>query len=352
MKDNKFLLLILFSLVSALLFSRCTKSTGNPKEFSKGKETPPIPVTGLVIKPQPFENKIEVVGTILPNEKVDLKSESAGRVTGIYFKEGAWVNKGDLLLRIYNNDLQAQLKKNKIQQELATKEEERKRKLLDIKGVSQEEYDITRNALDALKADGELIEAQLRKTEILAPFNGVIGLRNISEGEILSTTTLIASLQQVDPIKVEFDIPEKYSFHINQGAAIDFTISGSDEVYKGVVYAIEPMIDVNTRTLKVRARCSNKNQKLKPGSFIKIDLVLNKKGNSILVPSEAVVPGLKGQKVYVANSGYAIARKVKTGIRTDNSLEITEGLNAEDTVITSGIMQLKDSVKVNLRLKN
>jgi len=352
MKNNTFLLLILVAISSALFISGCTKSTGNPKEFAKGKETPAVPVTGWVVKTQEFDNKIEVVGTILPNEKVDLKSESGGRVTGIYFKEGAWVKKGDLLLRIYNNDLHAQLKKNKIQQQLATKEEERKRKLLDIKGISEEEYDISKNALEALKADAELIEAQLRKTEILAPFNGVIGLRNISEGEILSTSTLIASLQQVDPIKVEFDIPEKYSYNVNQGATIDFTISGSDQIYKGVVYAVEPMIDVNTRTLKVRARCSNKNQKLKPGSFIKIDLVLNKKGNSILVPSEAVVPGLKGQKVYVATNGIAISRKVRTGIRTDNSLEITEGLNEKDTVITSGIMQLKDSVKVNLRLKN
>lgn len=325
-------------------------SPDNKKEKMKSKDNSPIPVNAIVINTIEVDNKIQIVGTILPNEKVELRSEIAGRITGIFFNEGAKVTKGQLLVKMYDQDLQAQLKKIKLQLELSNREEERKKKLLEIGGITQEEFDIAVNQTKTLSADAELLEAQIRKTEIIAPFNGVIGLRTVSEGEIVSSSTLIATLQQIDPIKVEFDIPEKYSSFLKKGSTINFTVTGSDKIYKGSVYASEPMVDLSTRTLKVRARSSNEDMMLRPGSFIKIDLFFEKNKNAIVVPTEAIVASPKGLKVYIFSKGIALSRIVKAGNRTESAIQVSEGLNINDTVITSGVMQLKDSSGVKIKL--
>jgi membrane fusion protein (multidrug efflux system) len=315
-----------------------------------GKGKMALPVNGLVINSQVLDNKIEIVGSILPNEKVELRSETSGRITSIPFTEDAKIKKGDLLVKIFDQELRAQLKKIKIQQELADLEEGRKKKLLEIKGISQEEYDIASNQARSLSADVDLIQAQLAKTEIRAPFNGVVGLRYVSEGEYVSSSTLIATLQQIDPIKIEFDIPEKYGVYVKKGSTINFTVTGSDKIYHGTVYAIEPMVDVSTRTFKVRARTSNNDYSLRPGSFIKIELLLEKNKSAILVPTESIVSSIFGQKVFVCSNGMALTRKVKTGIRNETMIQITEGLEINDTVITSGIMQMKDSTRVKIKI--
>ncbi|WP_037575985.1 efflux RND transporter periplasmic adaptor subunit [Sporocytophaga myxococcoides] len=335
--------------ILAIVWS-CTSSGKKVKEIRGPKDTPPLSITGLILKPEEVDNKIEIIGTILSNEKVDLRSEVSGRVTGIHFKEDAKVSKGTLLVKIFDEELRAQYKKIKLQQELANREEDRKRKLLEIGGISQEEYDIASNQASTLNADLDLLSAQLRKTEVKAPFSGIIGLRYVSEGEIVSPTTVIASLQQIDPIKLEFDIPEKYGAFVKKGSDIKFTVTGSDKIYQGTVYASEPMVDVATRTLKVRARSSNEDFSLRPGSFIKIDLLLQKDAQAIMAPTQSIVPMQNGSKVFVYKQGYAISKNVKTGVRNDSAIQITDGLNAGDTLITSGIMQLKDSLKVNITL--
>jgi membrane fusion protein, multidrug efflux system len=343
--------LLVFISLTALssLIIRCT-SPGNKKEMAQKKDNTPLTVNGIVINPQELDNNIEIIGTILSNEKVELRSETSGRITDIFFKEDGKVKKGDLLVKIFDQELRAQLKKVKIQQGLANMEEERKKKLLQIGGISQEEYDIASNQASSLSADADLIEAQLAKTEIKAPFDGVIGLRYVSEGEYVSPSTLIATLQQIDPVKIEFDIPEKYGVYVNKGSTISFTVTGSDKIYNGTVYAIEPMIDISTRTFKVRARTSNNDHALRPGSFIKVKLLLEKDKNAILVPTEAIVSGVSGQKLFIFSSGFALSKKVATGIRNERTIQITDGLKINDTVITSGIMQLKDSARVKVKL--
>ncbi|HXA01565.1 MAG TPA: efflux RND transporter periplasmic adaptor subunit [Cytophagaceae bacterium] len=348
MRQKSTSLLIFIGLAGLAFFTiRCT-SPGKNKE--KGKNTPLLTVNGIIISSQVLDNNIEVIGTILPNEKVELRSEASGRITSIFFKEDGRAKKGDLLVKIFDQELRAQLKKVKIQQDLANLEAERKKKLLEISGISQEEYDIATNQASSLSADAELIEAQLAKTEIRAPFDGVIGLRYVSEGEYVSSATLIATLQQIDPVKIEFDIPEKYGVYVNKGSTIRFTVTGSDKTYNGTVYAIEPMIDVSTRTFKVRARTSNNDYSLRPGSFIKVNLLLAKNKNAILVPTESIVSGVSGQKLFVSSHGVALSRKVITGIRNERTIQITDGLQINDTVITSGIMQLKDSTRVNIKI--
>jgi membrane fusion protein, multidrug efflux system len=343
--------LLVFICIAALASTaiKCT-SPGKNKEKARGKETPPLTINGIVINSQILDNNIEIIGSILPNEKVELRSETSGRITDILFKEDGKVKKGDLLVKIFDQELKAQLKKVKIQQDLATLELERKKKLLEISGISQEEYDIASNQATSLSADVDLINAQLVKTEIRAPFDGVIGLRYVSEGEYVSPATLIATLQQIDPVKIEFDIPEKYGVYVNKGSTISFTVTGTDKIYNGTVYAIEPMIDVSTRTFKVRARTSNNDYALRPGSFIKVKLLLAKEKNAILVPTESIVSGVSGQKIFVFSHGLALSKKVATGIRNERTIQITEGLQVHDTVITSGIMQLKDSARVNIKI--
>jgi membrane fusion protein, multidrug efflux system len=345
--------LLLFLSLTVLVFVtvKCGPSNKDSKDQWKGKKGMPLPVNGLVINTQVLDNNIEIVGTILPNEKVELRSETSGRITNIPFKEDAKVNKGDLLVKIYDQELRAQLKKVKIQQELANLEEGRKKKLLEINGISQSEYDLASNQARSLGADADLLEAQLSKTEIRAPFNGIVGLRYVSEGEFVSSSTLIGTLQQIDPIKIEFDIPEKYGMYVNKGSTITFTVTGSDKKYNGTVYAIEPMVDISTRTFKVRARTSNNDYSLRPGAFIKINLLLEKNKDAILVPTESIVSSIYGQKLFVCSGGVALSRKVKTGIRNETAIQITEGLQINDTVITSGIMQLKDSTQVRIKIK-
>lgn len=308
----------------------------------------PSNVTIFIVQTSKFDTKIESAGTTLSNEEVDLKPEASGKITQILFKEGDKVNKGDLLLKLNDADLVATLKKLQLQEKLAADKEARQKKLLAIKGISQEEYDASLNALQSIQADKEVTQAQISKCEIRAPFSGVIGLKSVSEGSYVSPTVKIASMQQIDPIKLDFFIPEKYSPQVHKGEKLHFKIQGLHEPFEGQIFAIEPKIDLATRTLQLRAICPNKEGKILPGSFAKIELVLSESDASILIPTEALVPVLKGQNVYLYKGGKAVSRKVETGARTDTQIEITDGLQAGDTLITTGIMQLKPGALVKI----
>lgn len=311
-------------------------------------------VNVYVVKPQKLDNKIFVTGTVLANEEVLLLPEVPGKIIAINLKEGSKVSKGDLLVKINDADLQAQLKKQQLQEKLASDNEAREKKLLDVNGISQMEYDGILTQLNSVKADIQLTQAQISKTEIHAPFDGTIGLKYVSEGSYVSAASAsspaakIATLQQIDPVKIDFSVPEKYSSVVHKGDSIYFSVQGLDEKFKGELYAIEPKIDLNTRTVQLRAICRNKEGKIFPGSFAKIELILKESPNSILIPTEALIPELKGQKVFLCKNGKAQSQKVETGIRTDTQIQITSGLQAGDTVITTGIMQLKQDATVKI----
>ena len=305
-------------------------------------------VNVYVVKSENMDNKIYITGTILANEEVEIKSETSGKIVNLLFKEGDHVFKGDLLLKINDSDIQAEIKKINVQLKFAGEKDGRQKKLLDINGISQEEYDASLNTLNSLKADLEYAQSQLIKTEIRAPFNGIIGLKNVSEGSYVSSSINIASIQQIDPIKIDFSVPEKYAGMIHNGSAILFSVAGNGDKFKAEVYAIEPKIDMATRTLHLRAICSNKNEKILPGSFAKIELVLTQSGNAIFIPSQALMPELKGQKVFIYKNGKAFEQKVESGIRTETQIEITNGLQSGDTLIIAGIMQLKQGANVKI----
>ena len=349
---NKKNILVIVSIVVVLLivFLAINKNGSSETINNKAKQTsnPVIPVKAHIVKPQELGNNVSTSGTVLANEEVDLKSEVSGKIVKIAFKEGTRVNKGDLLVKINDAELQAQLMREKYTFELLKDKEYRQKKLFEKEAISQEEYDDALNQLNVSKAEVDLIKAQIDKTEIKAPFNGIVGLKSVSEGSYITPSTVIASLQNINPIKIDFSIPEKYSGSVKIGDQINFKVVGDDEKYNAKVYAIEPKIDPITRTLKIRAIYSNQAGRILPGSFADVTLILDKIDNALLVPTQAIVPELKGQKVYIYRSGKVAQQNVELGIRTDEYVQITSGLNSNDTLITSGILQIKPGAEVSI----
>lgn len=328
-------------------------SGGNAGKGKGGKNAPALMVDAIVVKPTAFNNDLEVTGSIDANESVSLHSEVSGLVTGIFFKEGSYVNKGSILIKVNDRDIQAQLQDVLTKQKLSASNEYRAKLLLQKGAISQEEYDTALADLKSYQAQAQLIRAQLAKTSIIAPFSGKIGLRNISVGEYLTPATVIANLVNTNPVKISFSVPEKYVNQIKLNSAISFSTDGSSsKTYTGKVYAIEPGINVETRTLQIRALAQNPNNELLPGSFAKVKLALSTINNAILIPNEAVVPVLKGKIVYISKNGKVQEVKVEAGTRTDENILITNGLNVGDTVLTSGIMSLKKDAPVKVSIIN
>ncbi|WP_316742970.1 efflux RND transporter periplasmic adaptor subunit [Pedobacter antarcticus] len=317
---------------------------------ASGGKAPTLNVTGVVVQPAPFADNLEVTGTIEANEAVALQSEVSGLVTGIYFTEGGQVTKGALLVKINDRDIQAQLQESLTKQNLSATNEGRARQLLDKGAISQEEYDTALADLKSLQAQAQLIRAQLAKTSILAPFSGKIGLRSISQGEYITPTTIIANLLNTNPVKINFSVPEKYMAQIKNGATVTFRTDGSNHMYTGKVFAIEPGINSQTRTLQIKALAQNEHQELRPGSFAKISLTLDKIEDAIMVPNQAIIPVLKGKTVFIARNGKAKQVEVHSGTRTDQNILITSGLSVGDTVLTSGALSLKDDAAVHVTL--
>lgn len=328
-------------------FTKETPPLGQPQSGGASKgATPAVGVSGYVVRAEKLDNKIFATGTILSSEIVDLKPEVAGKIVQMNIQEGKPVSKGQLLIKLNDADLQAQLKKFYAQLKLAEQSEERLKKLLEIKGISQDEYDAVANQINNIKADIEFTQAQIAKTELRAPLSGVMGLRNVSLGSYVNATTSIATIQQLNPVKIDFTIPERYANTVRIGDGITFSIEGTPEKYLGKVYATENQIDPITRTLKLRATAPNPGNKLRAGAFVKVDFSLKEIENALMVPTESIIPILKGQQVLVSRDGKATPIRIEVGVRTDTKVQATVGLMVGDTVITSGLMGLKPDTKV------
>lgn len=308
-----------------------------------------LQVEGYLLKPVLFDNSLIITGSIIANESLELKSEASGKITMINFKEGAKVKKGELLVQINDEEIRAQIEKQRYMQKLNKDNEFRQRQLFKKEAISQEEYDNALNRLNTTISDIKLLEAQLQKTRVFAPFDGIIGLRYVSQGAYISPSTVIATLYNNSPAKIEFAVPSRYSPLISNGEKIRFTVENdTSRIFLGEVYAIEPRIDEATRTLKIRAIADNSKGLLIPGQFVKVDLILNSKPDALLIPTQAVIPGQAGQTVYVSRSGKAKVMTIQTGTRTNLKIEILSGLQAGDTVITTGILQLRNEMPVKV----
>lgn len=358
MKLKYIIYLILVILIGGAIAYRFGKNkaqqaaSGGRGPGGPGGASSALKVNGIVVKNENFSNSLSVAGSIEANEQVDIRSEISGLVTSIDFKEGSSVSKGEVLLKINDLELQAQLSQALTRQKLAQETEFRATNLLKKEAISTEEYDVALAELRSLQSQTQLIRAQLSKTLIRAPFSGKIGLRSISAGEYITPASNIARLVSTNPVKILFSIPEKYAGTIKINTIISFTVAGSKSVYTANVYAIEPGINVSTRTLQLKAKASNSNGDLLPGSFAKIDLPLTNTNDAILIPTESVIPVLMGKKVFISSNGKAKEVMVETGTRTEKSVLISSGLSVGDTVLTTGIMSLKNDAPVQVTVVN
>ncbi|HMI06172.1 MAG TPA: efflux RND transporter periplasmic adaptor subunit [Flavobacterium sp.] len=338
--------------IGALVAYRVSENKSE-KSDSKEKEgkKKPAKVTGIVLKSQVFADNLALSGSLEANEQIEIRSEVSGIVEQINFSEGSSVSKGQVLFKVDDIELRAQLAQVKTKQGLASENERRARLLLQKEAISQEEYDIASADFQSAKAETQLIQAQLGKTTVRAPFSGKIGLRYISTGTYVTPTTVIANLVNTSQLKITFSIPEKYAGQMKINSTLTFSTSESKEKYTAKIYAIEPGVDVTTRTLKMRAITQNPEGKLLPGTFANVALPLEKINDALLVPTEALIPIQNGKKIFVAKNGKAKEIIVETGARTAKSILVLTGLKVGDTILTSGVMSLKDDSPVKVTIQ-
>jgi membrane fusion protein (multidrug efflux system) len=309
-----------------------------------------LTVEGVKISYQSLDYIVRVTGSIMADENVALNSEVSGIVDAIHFKEGMKVKKGQLLVSLNDDEISAELEKLQFNKKLYEDAEFRQRTLLESEAISREEYEMALTTLNTALADIKLLETRKNKHMIVAPFSGTIGLREISMGSYITPGIRIANIYRIDPVKIDFQIPGRYLQDINVGDRLYFSVDAYDEQFEGEIYAIEPEIDPNTRSIRLRAKSPNPDGKLYPGQFVKINLVLQEIQDAIMVPTIAVVPELNRTKVFVLKEGKVETKIVETGIRNENEVQIINGLVPGDVVLTSGLLQVRPGMEVNVEL--
>ncbi len=348
---NLIYVLLIILLGSFIAYRIISNKSKNEESKNKSDKDSPSTVIGQVLKTATFDNNLSLSGSIEANEQIEIHSEVSGIVEGIYFDEGTNVKKGQVLFKVNDIELRAQLQQAVTKEGLAAENARRAKLLLEKEAISQEEYDISRADYKSAQAQTQLIQAQISKTAVKAPFSGKIGLRSISPGTYITPAVLVAKLVNTGKLKITFSIPEKYASQIKSGSTIDFSVSGSSKTYTAKIYAIEPEVEVATRTLKVRAIADNIDGNLFPGTFADVKLPLAIIKDAIVVPSESIIPVQDGKKVFIANMGKAKEVMVQATTRTDASILILSGLKAGDTLIVGGVMSLKNDAPIKVKVK-
>lgn len=316
------------------------------KSGNKGQKRPPLNINVKILGYETLQDIFRTKGVLIPDEEVALSFETSGKITKIYFKEGSSVRKGELLAKVNDSPLQAELKKLEAQLPLANDRVFRQKSLLAKDAVSQEAFESVSTELDKLKADIELVKARIDQSELRAPFDGVIGLRQVSEGAYASPSLVISTLTKLSPLKIEFSVNERQANDIKAGTKIAFNVENDLNTYYASVYAIESKLDEKTLSLKARALYANQGAKLKPGRSANIEIQLSEINNAIVIPAIASIAEMGRDIVYVYKSGIAHQVEIKKGMRTASSLQVIDGLQTGDTLIVSGVMQLRDGMEV------
>ncbi|WP_405413869.1 efflux RND transporter periplasmic adaptor subunit [Maribacter sp. Asnod1-A12] len=350
MKTKYIVYSILLIGIIALIVYRVNANSeiGAPK--SSEQTNTATTVKGLVLHPQKFNDNISLSGTIEANEQIEIRSEVSGVVESINFREGTKVNQGQVLFKVNDIELQAQLSKVQTAQKLASENERRAKLLLEKQAISQEEYDIVSADFQSASAESQLMQAQLSKTIVRAPFTGTIGLRSISKGTYVTPVTPIAKLVNTSKLKITFSVPEKYASQVTIGSHLTFTTSGSKAAYEAKVYAIEPEVEIATRTLKMRAIAENEEGRLYPGTYANVMLPLESIDDALMVPSESLIPVQNGKRIFISENGKAKEIDVEIGARTGNEVRVLTGLKVGDTILTYGVMALKNGTPVSIDL--
>jgi len=350
---TRFLVLIFVFLILAVGFTACEEKK-NGAQGNRGGQGPrqrggaPLSVEAFVAQTSAITEDIEVPGSLLPMEQTQIRAEVSGRVVQMNIPEGSIVPKGFLLIKLFDEDLQAQLRKLRVQQQIAIKTVQRQKELLAINGISQQDYDLSALAVDNLKADIQSTEIAISRTQIRAPYEGEIGLRSISLGAYLSTSDVITTLRDVRQLKLEFSVPEKYAKNIAKGSQVRFRVDGGQVDHAAKVIATEGNVEPTTRTLKVRALVSEKHNELVPGVFARVQLELGQDSQAIMLPTQAVIPQARNKRVILLRKDSAVFQIVETGVRDSSFVQILRGIKPGDTVITTGLMSIRPGSKVKL----
>ncbi len=323
-----------------LLLTGCVVKGKEPERKAVSAIPQATPVDGNIVQPSVLKQQMEVTGTLVANQQVDIVSELTRKIIRVNVKEGSVVSKGELLFQLDDADLKAQLEKLRQQEKLAVLNEERLHDLIKHEAVVQQDYDQAFTNLKVLQAQISELQVMISKTLIRAPFDGQIGIIKVYPGAIVSTNTVLTNIQDNSVVKVEFNVPEKYTSIITPGSEQTFTVASDSKQYKASVIARESKLDQNTRTLLVRAVAQNPGRVLLPGQSARLNLSLHSSSNALLVSSQALMPSSQGYNVFVARNNKAELTAVEIGERNPYSVEIVKGLQAGDTVVTSNLLRL------------
>jgi membrane fusion protein (multidrug efflux system) len=334
--------------ISALLFMYACGNKNKSNNQNKDKNKAPVAIDVSVATLQDYSNSLEASGTVLAGEFVELKPEISGRIVMLNIQEGRQVTEGTLLVKLFDDDLQAQLKKSQSQLRIAEATEKRLKALLAVNGLNQQEYDQALMQVNNVQADIDFVNAQIRKTEIRAPFSGSIGLRSVSKGAYVSPQDILATLQQTGILKIDFVLPENYSSDIRTNSEVNVVADNGKE-FKAKILAVEPQVNTATRNIRVRAVISGEGTGLNPGAFVRVVMDNGVGKKAILVPSNCIIPETRNKKMAVVKSGKVKFVVVETGYRSEDKVEIISGLEQGDTFAINGILFLKPDAEVNIR---
>ncbi|HZI24272.1 MAG TPA: efflux RND transporter periplasmic adaptor subunit [Chryseolinea sp.] len=335
------------------LSGSCNDKKPQQRAGAGGRQQGPISVDGFIVSEKTISENIEVPGSLLPFEETQIRAEVGGRIVKLNINEGSVVTKGTLMVKLFDEDLQALLRKLEVQLKIKEKSEERSGELLKIQGISQQDYDLSALDVENLRADIQSTKIAISKTEIRAPYTGRVGLRSVSLGAYIGPNDVIAVLRQVEKLKLEFSIPEKYAKEISRNYNVTFVVDGGASSHNAKVIATENSVDQNTRTLMVRAVVDEKHPELIPGVFAKVNLQLGKDDKALMVPTQAVIPTARNKQVIVIRNDSALYAVVETGIRDSVFVQITSGVKPGDTVVTTGLMAIRPNSKIKIsRLVN
>lgn len=336
-----------FSLI--VFFNSCSSDRKkNAQQQQKTGTRPPTRADAYIVKTTLLGDKIQIPGSIVAGEATEIHPEVAGRITGIYFKEGSYVNKGALLVKLNDADLQAQRQKLEVQIKIAEQNQNRTEQLLKIGGISKQDYDNTILSVTNAKADLAVVNTQIEKTNIRAPFSGKLGLRLVSLGAYVSPQTTLTTISQMNQMRVDFTVPEVYIPKISIGQFVNFTVEGDNRTYAAKIMATQSNVTADTRALQVRAAVQGNQSGLVPGNFATVTINFEPDPNAITIPTQAIVPQARGKRVFVYDNGISKAVDVTTGLRDSANIQITSGLKPGDTVLITGLLSLKPDGKVML----
>jgi membrane fusion protein (multidrug efflux system) len=331
-------------LLMAAVVVSCEKKVDANTSFQR-KPLPLGNIEGVIVHPTILQSSVTASGSLLPLEQTELHSEVSGRVISMHLPEGKKVAAGTVLVKLFDEDLQTQVRKSEAQLAIARTTAQRLKGLLDVQGASRQEYDVAELQIKNIEAEIDLLKVKIRQTEIRAPYDGMIGLRQISPGAYITPATPIATIRDDRRLRLDFSVPEKYGALIKTGQTVHFKVDGSQRSYTATVNASEQSVNASTRDLQLRALVNDQSSELTPGRFAEVDLSLTSRPQALMIPSEAIIPQAKDKKVVVGKSGKAQFVNVTTGVRQAGMVEILSGLNAGDTIVTTGLLFLKPNAE-------